>query len=191
MVLLSDWSDEDPHALFARLRKQSDYYNREPRTAEDFLRDARTLGLSATLAERRAWGAMRMNPTDIADVGGATYTYLMNGAPPAGNWTGLFSPGERVRLRFINGSAMSYFDVRIPGLRMTVVAADGQPVHPVTVDELRIALAETFDVIIEPSGQDAYTIFAQAMDRSGYARGTLAVGPGSKHRCPRSTGARS
>ena len=175
VVLLSDWSDEDPHALFARLRKQSDYYNREPRTAGDFLRDARTLGLSATLAERRAWGAMRMNPTDIADVGGATYTYLMNGAAPAGNWTGLFSPGERVRLRFINGSAMSYFDVRIPGLSMTVVAADGQPVHPVTVDELRVALAETFDVIVEPSGRDAYTIFAQSMDRSGYARGTLAV----------------
>ena len=128
---------------FRAAAKQSDYYNREPRTAEDFLRDARTLGLSATLAERRAWGAMRMNPTDIADVGGATYTYLMNGAPPAGNWTGLFWPGERVRLRFINGSAMSYFDVRIPGLRMTVVAADGQPVHPVTVDEFRIALAET------------------------------------------------
>ena len=178
VVLLSDWTDEDPRAVFARLRKQSDYYNRGQRSAVDFLRDARVLGLAATLAERRAWGAMRMSPTDIADVGGATYTYLMNGAAPAGNWTGLFAPGERVRLRFINGSAMSYFDVRIPGLRMTVVAADGQPVHPVTVDELRIALAETFDVIVEPSGGDAYTIFAQAMDRSGYARGTLSVRAG-------------
>jgi CopA family copper-resistance protein len=178
VVLLSDWSDEAPHALFARLRKQSDYYNREQRTAGDLLSDARTLGLAATLAERSAWGAMRMNPTDLADVGGATYTYLLNGTAPAGNWTGLFAPGERVRLRFINGSAMSYFDVRIPGLAMTVVAADGQLVHPVTVDELRIALAETFDVIVEPGGQDAYTIFAQAMDRSGYARGTLAVREG-------------
>ena len=178
VVLLSDWTDEDPHGLFARLRKQSDYYNRAPRTAGDFLRDTRALGLSATLADRLAWGAMRMNPTDIADVGGATYTYLMNGTAPAGNWTGLFAPGERVRLRFINGSAMSYFDVRIPGLRMTVVAADGQPVHPVTVDELRIALAETFDVVVDPAGRDSYTIFAQAMDRSGYARGTLAVRAG-------------
>ena len=109
-----------------------------------------------------------MNPTDLADVGGATYTYLMNGQPPAGNWTGLFTPGERVRLRLINGSAMSYFDVRIPGLKLTVVAADGQPVRPVTVDELRIAVAETYDVIVEPAGAEAFTIFAQAMDRTGY-----------------------
>ena len=130
---------------------------------------------------------MRMNPTDLADVGGATYTYLMNGAAPAGNWTGLFTPGERVRLRFINGSAMTYFDVRIPGLKMTVVAADGQPVHPVTVDEFRIATAETFDVIVEPSGQDAFTIFAQAMDRTGYrrrhaggARGPARAGAGAR-----------
>jgi CopA family copper-resistance protein len=115
-----------------------------------------------------------MAPTDLADVSGYTYTYLMNGAAPAGNWTAFFQPGERVRLRFINGSAMTYFDVRIPGLKMTVVAADGQNVHPVTVDEFRIAVAETFDVIVEPSGQDAFTIFAQSMDRTGYARGTLA-----------------
>jgi CopA family copper-resistance protein len=122
------------------------------------------------------WAEMKMNPTDIADVSGATYTYLMNGLAPDSNWTGTFKRGEKVRLRFINGSAMSYFDVRIPGLKMTVVAADGLYVKPVTVDEFRIATAETFDVIVEPT-QDAYTLFAQSMDRSGYARGTLAVRP--------------
>ncbi len=124
------------------------------------------------------WGQMRMNAADLADVTGSTYTYLMNGQTPAGNWTGLFTPGERVRLRFINGSAMSYFDVRIPGLEMTVVAADGLHVRPVPVDEFRIAVAETFDVIVEPTGQDAFTIFAQAMDRTGYAAGTLAARDG-------------
>ena len=121
---------------------------------------------------------MRMRPTDLADVTGATYTYLMNGHAPAGNWTGLFQPGERVRLRFINGSAASYFDVRIPGLKMTVVAADGQYVHPITIDELRIGTAETVDAIVEPSGQEAFTIFAQSLDRSGYACGTLATRDG-------------
>ena len=127
---------------------------------------------------------MRMNPTDLADVSGSTYTYLMNGTAPAGNWTGLFTSGERVRLRFINGSAMSYFDVRIPGLKMTVVAADGQYVHPVTVDEFRIATAETYDVIVEPSGQDAFTIFAQSLDRTGFAAGTLAVREGLRAAVP-------
>ena len=121
---------------------------------------------------------MRMSRADLSDVTGATYTYLMNGQAPAGNWTGLFRSGERVRLRFINGSAMSYFDVRIPGLQMRVVAADGQHVHPVSVDEFRISVGETFDVIVEPSGQDAFTIFAQSLDRTGYASGTLAASPG-------------
>ena len=129
-----------------------------------------------------------MNPTDLADVSGATYTYLMNGQPPAGNWTGLFTPGERVRLRLINGSAMSYFDVRIPGVKLTVVAADGLPVRPVTVDELRIAVAETYDVIVEPTGAEAFTIVAQAMDRTGFAAGTLAVRAGLRAEVP---GARS
>jgi CopA family copper-resistance protein len=166
VVMLTDWTDESPERVFAKLKKQSDYYNRNQRTAGDFLRDIRTEGLRAALAERKAWGEMRMNPTDLADVSGSTYTYLMNGTPPAGNWTGLFTPGERVRLRVINGSAMSYFDVRIPGLKMTVVAADGQYVHPITVDEFRIATAETFDVIVEPSGREAFTIFAQSNDRT-------------------------
>jgi CopA family copper-resistance protein len=178
VVLLSDWTDEDPSRVFAKLKKQSDYYNVNRRTVGDFFRDVRAHGLGATLSDRGAWGRMRMRPTDLADVSGYTYTYLMNGTAPEGNWTGMFKPGERIRLRFINGSSMTYFDVRIPGLKMTVVASDGQNVHPVTVDELRIAVAETYDVIVEPSGQDAFTIFAQSMDRTGYARGTLAVREG-------------
>jgi FtsP/CotA-like multicopper oxidase with cupredoxin domain len=184
VILLSDWTDEDPERVFKKLKKQSDYYNFHKRTFGDFLKDIRRHGLGATLADRSAWGAMRMNPTDLADVSGATYTHLMNGVTPNGNWTGLFTSGERVRLRFINGSAMTHFDVRIPGLKMTVVAADGQRVHPVTIDEFRIATAETFDVIVEPSGQDAFTIFAQAMDRSAFAAGTLAVREGLRSPVP-------
>jgi CopA family copper-resistance protein len=184
VVMLTDWTDESPERVFAKLKKQPDYYNRNQRTAGDFLRDIRTEGLRAALAERKAWGEMRMNPTDLADVSGSTYTYLMNGTPPAGNWTGLFTPGERVRLRVINGSAMSYFDIRIPGLKMTVVAADGQYVHPITVDEFRIATAETFDVIVEPSGREAFTIFAQSNDRTGFAAGTLAAREGLRAPVP-------
>ena len=178
VVLLSDWTDENPARVFAKLKKQSDYYNYHRRTVGDFFRDARKRGFGATVSDRLAWGDMRMRPTDLADVTGATYTYLMNGHAPAGNWTGLFQPGERVRLRFINGSAASYFDVRIPGLKMTVVAADGQYVHTITIDELRIGTAETVDAIVEPSGQEAFTIFAQSLDRSGYACGTLATRAG-------------
>jgi CopA family copper-resistance protein len=178
VVMLSDWTDEDPERVFAKLKKQSDYYNFRQRTVGDFFRDVRAEGWDATLTDRAMWGRMRMTPTDLSDISAYTYTYLVNGHTPAGNWTALYRPGERVRLRFINGAAMTYFDVRIPGLKMTVVAADGQYVHPVTVDEFRIAVAETFDVIVEPSGQDAYTIFAQSMDRTGYARATLAVREG-------------
>ena len=178
VVLLSDWTDLDPAALFRRMKKMSDHDNLHKRTVGDFARDVSEDGLAATLQDRKMWGEMRMTPTDISDINAHTYTFLMNGAAPAGNWTGLFRSGEKVLLRFINGSAMTYFDVRIPGLKMTVVAADGQYIHPVTVDEFRIAVAETFDVIVEPSGQDAYTIFAQDMGRTGYARGTLAVRQG-------------
>ena len=177
VVMLTDWTDEDPASLMKTLKKQSDYYNTHKRTVSDFIHDVADKGWSATVADRKMWAEMKMNPTDIADVSGATYTYLMNGHAPNSNWTGTFKPGEKLRLRFINGSAMSYFDVRIPGLKMTVVAADGQYVKPVSVDEFRIATAETFDVIVEPT-QDAYTLFAQSMDRSGYARGTLAVRSG-------------
>ena len=178
VVLLSDWTDVDPEHIYATLKRHSDYFNYAEPTAPEFFRDVRAHGLQQALASRRMWNAMRMSPADLSDVTGATYTYLVNGSAPAGNWTGLFRPGERVRLRFINGSSMTFFDVRIPGLRMTVVAADGQDVEPVDVDEFRIGVAETYDVIVEPVDDRAYTVFAQAIDRSGYARGTLAPRPG-------------
>jgi FtsP/CotA-like multicopper oxidase with cupredoxin domain len=184
VVLLSDWTDVDPERIFATLKKQSDYYNFHKRTVGDLFRDARKQGWQQTLDDRRMWGQMRMNPTDLLDVSGYAYTYLMNGVTPADNWNALFERGERVRLRFINGSSMSIFDVRIPGLKLTVVAADGQDVEPVTVDEFRIATAETYDVIVEPSDDRAYSIFAQAIDRSGYARGTLAPRAGMTAEIP-------
>ncbi|HSM12121.1 MAG TPA: copper resistance system multicopper oxidase [Lysobacter sp.] len=184
VVLLSDWTDLDPTALFARLKKMSEYDNYYKLTARDFLRDAQKNGLAATVADRKMWGEMRMTPTDLSDVNANTYTYLMNGETSLANWTGLFRSGEKVRLRFINGSSMTHFDVRIPGLKMTVVAADGQYVHPVTVDEFRIATAETFDVIVEPSGQDAFTIFAQDLGRTGHVAGTLAVREGLRAPVP-------
>ena len=173
VVLLSDWSDDDPETIVGNLKFQSDYYNFNQRTLGTFIADAAKDGLRKTIADRRMWGEMRMSPTDILDVSGSVYTYLMNGQAPAGNWSALFRPGERVRLRFINGSSMTIFDVRIPGLKMTIVQADGNDVVPVAVDEFRMGVAETYDVIVEP-GADAYTIFAQSMDRTGFARGTLA-----------------
>ena len=184
VLLLSDWTDLDPRRLFSRLKKMPMYDNHALRTVGDFMRDAGRDGLAATLADRRQWGRMRMSPTDLSDVNANTYTYLLNGSTSLGNWTGLFRGGEKLRLRFINGSAMTHFDVRIPGLKMTVVAADGQYVHPVTVDEFRIATAETYDVIVEPSGQDAFTIFAQDMGRTGYVAGTLAVREGLRAPVP-------
>ncbi|HEY6823349.1 MAG TPA: copper resistance system multicopper oxidase [Steroidobacteraceae bacterium] len=184
VLLLSDWSDADPEWLYATLKRQSNYFNYGKRTAGDFFAEVRARGLHAALAQRSMWGKMRMDPTDLADVGGAAYTYLINGVTPAGNWTALFRRGERVRLRVINGSSMSFFDVRIPGLKLTVVAADGQDVEPVTVDEFRIGAAEVLDVMVTPSAEQAYTIFAQSMDRSGYARGTLAPQPGMAAEVP-------
>jgi CopA family copper-resistance protein len=174
VIMLSDWTDEDPETVFGNLKQQSDYYNYHQRTAGTFLSDARKKGLGTTISDRLRWGAMNMNPTDILDVSGAAYTYLINGSPPAANWTALFRPRERVRLRFINSSSMSIFDVRIPGLPMTVVQTDGNDVEPVTVDEFRITVAETFDVIVQPQDATAFTIFAQSEDRTGYARATLA-----------------
>jgi CopA family copper-resistance protein len=178
VVFLFDWSDENPDTIVSNLKFQSDYYNYGQRTVGTFVDDAAQKGLAATVANRLEWGKMRMSPTDILDVSGATYTYLINGQPPGANWTALFRPGERVRLRFINGSVMSIYDVRIPDLQMTVVQADGNDVEPVTVDEFRISVAETYDVIVQPRAERAYTIFVQAEDRSGYARGTLAPRPG-------------
>jgi len=175
VIMLSDWTDMDPGALFRRMKKLAEHDNYYKRTLPDFLRDVKREGWSAALSDRGMWGRMRMTPTDISDINAHTYTYLMNGTAPAGNWTGLFRSGEKVLLRFINGASMTYFDVRIPGLKMTVVAADGQYIHPVSIDEFRIAPAETYDVLVEPTGQDAFTIFCQDMGRTGYAAGTLAV----------------
>jgi CopA family copper-resistance protein len=177
VVLLSDWSDEQPERIFANLRKQGHFYNTNPRTLGDLTNDLQRDGLRETWSRRAMWNGMRMNDRDISDVTGMTYTFLVNGHTPDANWTGLFKRGEKVRLRFINAAAMTLFDVRIPGLKMTVVAADGQYVEPVTVDEFRIGTAETYDVIVEPQ-EGAYTLFAQAIDRSGYARGTLSEQPG-------------
>lgn len=184
VVMLSDWTDEDPARVLSKLKKQSDYYNFHKRTVGDFVNDVGEMGWSAAVADRTMWAEMNMSPTDLADVSGYTYTYLMNGQAPGANWTGVFKPGEKIRLRFINGSAMTYFDVRIPGLKMTVVAADGQYVKPVSVDEFRIAVAETYDVIVEPEDEQAYTVFAQSMDRTGYARGTLAIREGLQAAVP-------
>ena len=184
VVQLTDWTFENPEAVFKKLKRHPDYYNRQHRTMEDFFHDVEKNGLAATLRDRQAWAGMRMDPTDILDVTGAAYTYLMNGRGPRSNWTGLFKPGERVRLRFINSSAMTYFNVRIPGLALTVVQADGQNVQPVEVDEFQIAVAETYDVIVTPTEDKAFTIFAQAIDGSGYARGTLATRAGMTAEIP-------
>ena len=184
VVLLSDWTDLAPSDLYARLKKMPGYDNYSKRTVGDFFRDAKRDGLGATIEDRKLWGEMRMTPTDLSDVNAHTYTYLINGTTSLGNWTGLFAHGDKVRLRFINGSAMTHFDVRIPGLTMTVVAVDGQHVHPVTIEEFRIAAAETFDVIVTPNGGDAFTIFAQDLGRTGYVSGTLAVREGLRAPVP-------
>lgn len=174
VVMLSDWSFTSPAKIISNLKSLGNYYNFQRRTVGDFFRDASNKGFSTALSDFEAWSRMRMDPTDLADVTGATLQYLMNGLSPKSNWTGIFKSGERVRLRFINAGASTYFDVRIPGLKLTVVEADGQYVQPVEVEEFRISPAETFDVIVEPQEEKAYTIFAETMDRSGYARGTLA-----------------
>ena len=174
VVFLADWTNTNPERIFSNLKQQSDYYNYHRLTVRDFLSEARKKGLGPTTSDHLAWARMNMDPTDISDVSGATYAYLLNGNMPDANWTGLFQPGERIRLRFINGSSMTFFDVRVPGLKMTVVQADGNDVEPVTVDEFRIGVAETYDVIVQPQDNAAYTIFAQPEDRSGFARGTLA-----------------
>ena len=173
VVMLSDWSDESPIDIYTKLKKAGGYYNFNERTGADLWREIRENGILKTWNARRMWNQMRMSQRDLSDVSGYTYTYLMNGHTPASGWTALFAPGERIRLRLINGAAMSFFDLRIPGLTMTVVAADGQNIEPVSVDEIRIGVAETYDVIVTPAADQAYTLFAQSSDRSGFARGTL------------------
>jgi FtsP/CotA-like multicopper oxidase with cupredoxin domain len=177
VIMLSDWTDANPMMLLNKLKMESGFDNYQMPTAAKFFADVRKNGWQNTVNDRKMWNEMRMNPTDFTDLSAHTFTYLMNGTNPASNWTGLFSKGDKVRLRFINGSAQTIFDVRIPGLKLTVIGSDGQLVEPVTVDEFRIGVAETYDVLVEPS-DDAYTIFAQNIDRSGYACGTLAVKEG-------------
>ena len=178
VLVLSDWTFMDPHRLFAELKKDAESLNFQKRTLGDFIADARAAGLGTALEDRLMWGAMRMSPTDIADVTGETYTYLVNGHGPGDNWTALFRPGERVRFRIVNASAMTIFNFRIPGLPMTVVQADGQNVEPVETDEFQIGVAETYDVIVQPAAERAFTIVAESIDRSGFGRATLAPRPG-------------
>ena len=180
IVELSDWTDENPNRVIANLKRDPSYYNYSRRTGASLVRDmaAAKDGAErmALVKDRLMWGDMRMDPTDIEDVTG--YTFLVNGRPPERNYTALFHPGERVRLRFINSSAMTYQDVRIPGLRMTVVQADGNNVQPVTVDEFRIAPAETLDVIVQPTRDEQFQILGESMGRQGFARMTLATREG-------------
>lgn len=183
VVMLSDWTFEDPDQVLSKLKKQPDYYNFQKRTAPGFFREASARGWRTAWRERAEWARMRMDPTDLSDITGYTYTYLVNGQPPEDNWIALFAAGERVRLRFINAASVTLFDVRIPGLRMRVVQTDFNDVEPVVVDELRLGPGETFDVIVEPEDR-AYTIFAEALDRSGFARGTLAPRPGMSAEVP-------
>lgn len=178
-------TDKHPHTgdrILRNLKMSADYYNRQQQTVGDFFTDAQSQGFWSALQDRLMWGDMRMMKADIEDVQG--FVGMINGKSPEQNWTGLFEPGERIRLRFINSSAMTYFDVRIPGLEMTVVEADGNYVQPVSVDEFRIGVAETYDVIVRPREDRAYTIFAESMGRSGYARGTLATAEGMTAEVP-------
>lgn len=169
VLVLADWSALSPEAQLRKLKIEGGYFNRRKQTLAGLL-----AGKDQPLKDRLEWAAMRMDPTDISDVTGATYSYLINGHDTAGNWTGLFAPGERVRLRIINASSMTNFNVRIPGLAMTVVAADGPMVQPVEMDEFQIAIAETYDVIVTPAEAKAYGLIAEALDRSGLVRATLA-----------------
>ncbi|WP_353980192.1 copper resistance system multicopper oxidase [Salinicola endophyticus] len=184
VVMLNDWTFDDPHRIMARLKSSGEYYNFNQRTVGDFFDAVEKEGWAATVRDRLAWNNMRMSPRDIADVTGATYSYLMNGLHPAVGWEGVFRPGERIRLRVINASAMTYFNFRIPGLAMTVVGADGEQVEPVDTDEFQIGVAETYDVIVEPQADRAYTLVAESMDRSGQALGTLTPRPGMRAAVP-------
>ncbi|MDP3073781.1 MAG: copper resistance system multicopper oxidase [Opitutaceae bacterium] len=183
-VVLSDWTFADPHRLLAKLKKQSNFSNMQQRTLGDFFDDVSKKGFKQTWAERAMWGKMRMDPTDIADLTGTYFNFLLNGRPAATPWTGTFRPGERVRLRIINSAATTHFDVRIPGLKMTVVQADGQHVKPVEVEEFRMGAAETYDVLVEPTEDRAYALFAESTDRSGFALGTLAPREGMMPEIP-------
>jgi len=189
VVMLSDWTDEKPERVMANLKKMSDFFNNKQPTFGEFVSDIKSMGFAAAVEKRKMWNQMRMMPTDFSDVTASrnisgALRFLINGATADANWTGLFRPGEKVRLRIINGAATTIFDLRIPGLKMTVVSADGQDVEPVTVDEIRISVAETYDVIVEPAEDKAYTIFAQSIGRSGFVRATLAPRQGMQAAVP-------
>ena len=184
VVVLSDWAFDDPYDILANLKKGEHYYNFQQQTVGEFWSDVSDEGFFSTLKDRLSWDRMRMSATDLSAVRAPTYTYLMNGQAPEANWTGLFNPGERVRLRVINASAASIFDVRVPGLEMDVVQVSGQNVEPVTTDEFRIGTAERYDVIVEPTDDRAHTVFAESLDRSGAARGTLAPREGMEGPVP-------
>ena len=174
VIQLSDWSDTPPDEIYSNLKKMGDYYNFSQRTLGDLFSDWKEKGFSQTWKDRSMWNKMRMSDRDISDVSGSTYTYLMNGLAPNAHWRAIIESGKTARLRVINSSAMTFFDVRIPGLKMTVVAADGNLIQPVEVDEFRIGVAETYDVLVTPdTAKQPYAIFAQAIDRSGYAMGSL------------------
>ncbi|MGB3626900.1 MAG: copper resistance system multicopper oxidase, partial [Henriciella sp.] len=184
VLVLSDWSFENPHRIFEKLKKSAETYNFNQRTLGDFAEDASEQGFGAALEDRAMWGGMRMSPRDLADVTGATYTYLINGHATADNWNAIFKPSERIRLRIINASAMSIFNFRIPGLPMTVVASDGLNVRPVETDEFQIGTAETYDVIVQPERAGAYALVAESIDRSGQAVATLGSAPGMRAAVP-------
>lgn len=178
VVLLSDFHHEDALDILSNLKKSSEYYQYDRLTVGHFFKNIRQQGFKRAWDNSRMWGEMRMLPTDLSDVTG--YTFLINGKTPEQNWTGLFQPHERIRLRFINASAMSFYDVRIPGLKMELVSSDGQNVEPVMIDEFRFGVAETYDVIVSPTKHEAYTIVAESIDRTGFALGTLAPKIGMK-----------
>ena len=184
VIVLSDWSDVAPHDIISNLKQQDDYYNFRQRSVASLFREARQQGLNEAVSSRLMWSRMRMSATDVSDVSGVIYSYLINGRAPDQNWTGLFSPGERIRLRVINASAMTLFDFRIPGLDFDIIAADGSDVQPVRVEEFRIGPAETYDLIVTPTESRAWTIFVQPEDRTGFARGTLAPAPGMQAPIP-------
>jgi len=184
VIVISDWSFTNPMRLYSKLKKMSGGFNFQKRTFPDFLRDSKKNGLSATMKERSQWNKMRMSPTDISDITGATYTYLINGRGTQDNWNGVFTPGERVRLRIINAASMSMFNVRIPGLPMTIVAADGLNTRPLEIDEFQMGVAETYDVIIEPKEAKAYAFVAESIDRSGQVVATFGPRPGMRATAP-------
>ena len=184
VLVLSDWTFGNPHKLFAKLKKNSEVYNFQERTFPEFVKAVQKNGLGAAIESRAMWGAMRMSPTDVADVTGATYTYLINGHSPADNWNAVFHKNDRVRLRIINASAMTIFNFRIPDLPMTVVASDGLNVQPVETDEFQIGVAETYDVIVHPQEEKAFAIVAESIDRSGMGVATLSPQPGMRAEAP-------